>query len=172
MPGTYGVRVTVPGVAAPLTGRLVVEADPLPKFSATDRAARQALLMWIHEWSKTLGDARTAARALVAQHDSLKTDVGPQADSLNARIARVSADVDRALAAVSGQRAPIEGWSGLPGVDQRKSLEYAREDAQKAVAALNRLITTEIPAAYRAVRKEWVRKVKSVIVPVAVPGAR
>ena len=37
------------------------------------------------------------------------------------------------------QRAPIEGWSGLPTADQQRALGYAIEDAQKAVAALNKL---------------------------------
>jgi hypothetical protein len=147
MPGTYSVRVAIPGAAKPLSGGVAVEADPLPKFSAPDRAARQALLMRIYVWTKTLGEARASARALVGQRDSIAADFSAggaadgraKADSLNARIAAVSADVDRAFTAMNGQRAPIEAWSGLPSVDQRKSLGYAMEDAEKAVAALNTL---------------------------------
>ena len=67
MPGTYGVRVTVPGTAAVLSGRVVVEADPLPKFRTSDRVMRQALLMRVYDWTKALGLARAAARALTAQ---------------------------------------------------------------------------------------------------------
>ena len=74
-----------------------------------------------------------------------------------------SADFDRAFTAVNGTRAPIESWSGLPSVDQRKALSYAIEDAQKATAALNRLIMTEIPAAYSASKKTWGRKVPPVV---------
>jgi len=166
--------VTVPGIEKPLAGNVLVEADPLPKFAAADRAARQTTLMRIYSWTKTLGEARIAARALVAQRDSIVADLvagNPsegrvRADSLNARVARLVTDVDRALTAVNGQRAPIEGWSGLPTSDQLSALGYAVEDAKKAVSELNALVGTEIPAAYqRVAKKEWARKVKAVTMP-------
>jgi hypothetical protein len=114
----------------------------------------------------------------VAQRDSIAADFTAggaadgraRADSLNARIAALSADIDRAFNAVNGQRAPIESWSGLPSVDQRKSLGYGIEDAEKAVAALNTLVSTELPAAYqRIAKKEWPRKVKAVQPPARTP---
>jgi photosystem II stability/assembly factor-like uncharacterized protein len=167
LPGTYSVRVTVPGVAKPLTGNVTVDADPLPKFSALDRSARQTILMRVYEWTKTLGEARVAVRSLVGQRDSIAADFGAgRADSLNARIARLAADIDRALTAVNGQRAPIEGWSGMPTADQQRALGFAVDDARKAVTELNKLIATDIPAAYRATaNKEWGRKVRAVVVP-------
>lgn len=167
LPGTYAVRVTVPGTVAPLSGRVVVEADPLPRFSASDRAARQALLMRVYDWTKSLGLARAAARALTAQRDSIATDIGAgaMADSLRARITRVSTDVDRAFTAVNGVRGPIEGWSGTPSVDQRKALDYAIDDARASTTLLNRLIATDIPSAYKAVNKSWGRAVARVVVP-------
>jgi len=51
-------------------------------------------------------------------------------------------------------------------VDQRKSLDYALEDARKATTDLNRLVTTVIPAAYTAAKKVWEHKVNRVTVPV------
>jgi hypothetical protein len=165
MPGRYTVRVTPPGVA-PMTASVAVAADPLPKFTPAERAARQAMLMRVYDWTKALGDARIAARALVSQRDSIKANVGGSAgDSLAARIARSAASVDRAFNAVNGQRGPIEGWSGMPSVDQQKSLAYAMEDATKATAELNRLITAEIPAAYRAAGKTWSRAPRTVTAP-------
>jgi hypothetical protein len=154
-------------VAKPLTGRVTVDADPLPKFSAADRSARQLILMRIYESTKTLGDARVAVRSLVGQRDSIAADFGAgRADTLNTRIARLAADIDRALTAINGQRAPIEGWSGLPTADQQRALGFAVDDARKAVTELNKLIATDIPAAYRAVaNKDWGRKVRAVAVP-------
>ena len=68
---------------------------------------------------------RPAARALVAQRDSIAIDLATpgggasaRADSLNGRIGRLAGDIDRAFNAVNAQRAPIEGWSGLPTLDQ------------------------------------------------------
>jgi photosystem II stability/assembly factor-like uncharacterized protein len=177
MPGSYSVRVSVAGVAQPLAGTAVVEADPLPRFSAADRAARQTILMRIYEWTHALGEARLAERALMAQRDSIKADLaaggadaGSRADSLAARITRLSGDIDRVFTAVNGERSPIEGWSGPPSVDQQKSLGYAIEDAQKALAELDRLAATDIPAAYKAAKKPWGRAVKPVPAPTMRPG--
>src|SRR5438105_2228910 len=58
--------------------------------------------------------------------------------------------------------ATVEGWSGMPTLDQRAALDFAIEDARKAVAELNRIVTTDIPAAYKTAKKEWARKVKPV----------
>jgi hypothetical protein len=102
----------------------------------------------------------------VAQRDSIIADVGAaRADSLNARIARASTEMDRVFTAVNGQRGPIENWSGLPTADQLKALGYAIEDGQKAIAELNKLVSSEIPAAYKAANKDWSRKVKPVTPP-------
>jgi hypothetical protein len=73
---------------------------------------------------------------------------------------RVDVAIDRAFTAVNAQRHPIEAFSGLPTVDQRTSLDFAMSDAQAALAELDTLVRTDIPAAYRAVaRKEWPRRV-------------
>ena len=146
-PGRTRCASRFPASRSRSPGSVVVEADPLPEVQRADRAARQAILMRIYAWTKTLGEARLAARALVAQRDSIVADfsAGGAADARTRggfaqRAHRaLAADVDRAFNAVNGQRAPIEGWSGLPSVDQRKSLGYAMEDAEKAVAALNKL---------------------------------
>jgi photosystem II stability/assembly factor-like uncharacterized protein len=163
LPGRYSVRVAVPGVAAPLAGTIVVDADPLPAFSAADRAARQAVLMRVYEWTKTLGDARGRARALMAQRETIPAEVnaGARGDSMAVRITRLATEVDRAFNAVNGLRGPIEGWSGAPTVDQRAALENAIADGKKAIAELDRLVDTEIPALYRAAGKSWTRKPRS-----------
>jgi len=148
----------------PLIDSVVVEADPLPQFTAADRRERQALLMKIYDWTRTLGQAHAAVAQLKAQRDAFEADLGAAADSMNARVARLSTEVDRAFSGVDGQRSPIEEWSGLPSVDQRKALDYALEDADKAVTELNRLITSDIPAAYQAAGKSWASAVKAVAV--------
>lgn len=166
MPGTYTVRVSVPGVSNALAGKVVVDADPLPRFSALDRASRQATLMRIYEWTKTLAAARAAARSLSLQRDSIKTEVGGAAgDSLAARITRLATNIDRAYASVSGSRGAVEGWSGLPTVDQQKALGYAIDDGKKAMAELNKLVSTDIPSGFKASGKSWNHKVSPVTIP-------
>lgn len=165
MPGRYDVRVAVPGAASPLAGTVVVDADPLPKFSPADRAARQAVLMRMYEWTRTLGAARSIARSLGARRDSLKADAPADADSLNARIARDAAGVDRAFSAMNAQRGPIEGWSGVPTIDQRKAVDAAVEEARTSVTDLNKLISADIPAAYQRTGKTWPGSVRTVVMP-------
>jgi len=142
-----------------------------------DRTTRQAVLISIYEWTKALGEARLAARALVSQRDSIKADLvargkpdaAAQSDSLNARIARASTSIDRAFTAVNNQRGPIEGWSGVPTADQRKALGYAIEDSRKAIADLNKLVMADIPSAYAG---SWPRKVNPVKTPISAGGIK
>ena len=111
---------------------------------------------------------------MIAQRDSIKADFhsDARADSLNARVTRLGTEIDRAFNAVNGARGPIEAWSGMPSVDQRRSLDYGIEDARKALADLNRLVNTEIPSAYQQVaKKPWSRKVNPVSAPSAAPHA-
>jgi hypothetical protein len=81
----------------------------------------------------------------------------------------VAAGIDRAFIAVNNQRAPIEGWSGVPTVDQRKALGYAIEDSRKAIADLNKLVTADIPSAYAG---SWPRKVNPVKTPISAGGIK
>lgn len=165
VPGSYYVRVAIPGVRTPLTGTAVVEADPLPRVAAADRAARQAILMNIYAWTKALGAARTTARALAGQRDAIGGDLGAVAEALNTRAGQAAQDIDRAFTAVNAQHSPIEAWSGLPSADQRAALGFAMEDARKALADLNRLVGTDIPAAYTAARKTWRSRLRPVAAP-------
>jgi hypothetical protein len=161
----------VPGVASALSGDLTVEGDPLTSFSDTDRRARQTLLMSVYGLQKALGVGRASGRALASQADDIRkdfsaggaSDASTRADSLVATIARSAAEMDRAYAAAAGLRGPIEGYSGLPTADQRRGVDWAFEDAAKAVAEFNRLVQNEIPAAYaQFAKREWPKKVQPV----------
>jgi hypothetical protein len=166
LPGKYKVAVKVPGVAAELRGEMIVEGDPLTNFSDADRRARQALVMNVYALQKTLAAAHTAARALGAQSADLKKDFaggGAKADSVVARVGRVQADVDRSIAATGGSVRPIEAWSGMPTLDQRRQIDYAMEDANKAVAELNSTIG-EVSAMYASTaKKAWPKPVQPVV---------
>jgi phage shock protein A len=145
---------------------MIVEGDPLTNFSDADRRARQALVMNVYALQKTLAAAHTAARALGAQSADLKKDFaggGAKADSVVARVGRVQADVDRSIAATGGSVRPIEAWSGMPTLDQRRQIDYAMEDANKAVAELNSTIG-EVSAMYASTaKKAWPKPVQPVV---------
>jgi len=165
MPGRYTVSVKVPGVSSTLAGPVTVAADPLPRMSAGDRATRQAAVMRIYDWSRALGEARAGARAVTAQRDGLRSDLAARGDSLAAKATEVTSTIDRAFGALNGLRGPIEGWSGPPTQEQQRVLSGAVADAGAALAAFNRLVSTEIPAAYSAAGKSWSRRVQAVARP-------
>jgi len=166
LPGKYKVLVKVPGVTSDLRGEMIVEGDPLTNFSDADRRARQALVMSVYSVQKSLAGAHVAARALGAQAADLKRDLaggGAKADSLIARVSRLQADVDRSLGATNGAVRPVEAWSGAATLDQRRQIDFALEDAMKAIADLNRVIQVEIPAMYSSVaKKPWPKPVQAV----------
>jgi hypothetical protein len=166
LPGRYRVLLKVPGVTSELRGEMTVEGDPLTNFSDADRRARQALVMSVYSVQKSLASAHAAARALGAQAADLKRDLaggGAKADSLVAHVGRLQADIDRSLAATNGATRPVEAWSGMPTLDQRRQIDFAVEDAMKAIADLNRVIQAEIPAMYSSVaKKPWPKPVQSV----------
>jgi photosystem II stability/assembly factor-like uncharacterized protein len=166
LPGRYKVLVKVPGVANELRGEMVVEGDPLANFSDAERRARQALVMGVYGVQKSLAAAHVAARALSAQSADLKRDFtggGAKADSLIAHVGRLQADIDRSIAATGAVTRPIEAWSGAATIDQRRQIDNAVEDANKAIADLNRVIQTEIPGMYASVaKKAWPKPVAAV----------
>ena len=164
LPGKYKVAVSVPGVSGALHGEMIVEGDPLANFSDADRRARQAIVMSVYATQKTLVAAHTAARELGAQSAELKSDLaagGTKTDSLIARIARLQTTIDGSLAATSGAVRPVEAWSGMPTSDQRRQIDYAVEDGNKAIAELNRTIG-EIAGMYASAHKSWAKMVKTV----------
>ena len=98
MPGTYSVRVDHSGRGERRSSGTRRSSKPIRCRSSARPIARRVrrLLMRIYEWTKTFGEARAAARSLVAQRDSIAADFSAggaadgraKADSLNARIAR------------------------------------------------------------------------------------
>ena len=164
LPGHYKVAVKVPGVATELRGEMVVEGDPLTNFTDADRRARQAVVMNLYAMQKTLVAAHTAARELAAQSAELRSDLAAGAaktDSLVAHVERLQPAIDAALVSTTAAMRPVEAWSGLPTVDQRRQIDYAAEDGNKAVAELNRTIG-EISGMYAATHKPWRKAVKVV----------
>jgi hypothetical protein len=126
LPGTYGVTVKLPGAAPNLRGQMVVEGDPIVQFAESTRRARQASLLVLYDVARSLGQARTAARAVT--------------DTVGQQASRLRTDIDRQIGAVSGLARAIESYSGLPTIDQNTQVEAAFQEATRTVAELNRVI--------------------------------
>jgi len=142
LPGLYTVTVSVEGRS--LKGELRVEGDPRVTFPDADRRTRQTALLNLYALQKSLSAARVAGATAAGQLDapgggglaSSRADAG-------SRLTRVQADLVAQFNAVSSLSRAIEGYSGLPTADQRRQLDWAFDDAVRAVETLNRVLQTD-----------------------------
>ncbi len=88
--------------------------------------------------------ARVAGATAVGQLDTPggRGITSSRADA-SSRLTRVQADLLAQFNAVTNLSRAIEGYSGLPTADQRKQVDWAFEDAAKAIDALNRILQTD-----------------------------
>jgi photosystem II stability/assembly factor-like uncharacterized protein len=177
-PGKYHVAIKVPGVGQPLTGDLTVDADPADILTPLDRKARNDAIMNLYSLQKTLVVARTTARSLVGQADSIKKDFsfgGPadasaHGDTLATHLTALQNEVNRVLTFTGGLMRPMESFSSAPTADQRRQIAWAFDDATKAITELNRAIQVEVPALYAKYTKmTWGRKLQPVPLPTRKP---
>ncbi len=142
LPGVYGVTVNAAGHL--LKGELRVDGDLRINFSDADRRIRQTALLNLYALQKSLAAARAAGATAAGQLDT----PGPggvtssRADAAS-RLTRVQADLVAQFNAVNSLSRAIEGYSGLPTADQRRQLDWAFEDAARAIAAMNALLQTD-----------------------------
>jgi hypothetical protein len=135
LPGLYTVTVNIGAGARILKGELKVEGDPRVNFSDADRRARQSTLLALYELQKSLAIARaTSAAARVA------------ADT---RLAHLQSEIAAELNTATVLSRAIEGYSGLPTGDQRRQIDWLRDDAATTVEALNQVLRTELPVPAR-----------------------
>jgi photosystem II stability/assembly factor-like uncharacterized protein len=142
LPGVYGVTLHAAGRS--FKGELRIEGDPRVTFSDADRRARQTALLNLYALQKALSAARVAGATAAGQLDTPggRGLVSSRADAVS-RLAQVQADLVTLFNAVSNLSRAIEGYSGLPTSDQRRQLDWAFDDAARAVDALNRVLQTD-----------------------------
>jgi photosystem II stability/assembly factor-like uncharacterized protein len=155
LPGRYGISVSIAGIGAPLRGTILVEADPIEKFSAVDRAGRHTAAMRLYDLQRSLGAARIATRTLAAHGDSMKAELAgggsgaaSALDSVSVRVAQTRAEVDRLIGIAGTLMRSLESFNTTPTADQRQQTAWAFEDATRAINTLNRVSQTDIPRLY------------------------
>jgi photosystem II stability/assembly factor-like uncharacterized protein len=142
LPGIYTVTVTAGGRL--LKGELHVEGDPRVVFPDADRRIRQTALLNLYALQKSLSAARVAGATAAGQLDTPggRGLYSSRADAAS-RLTRVQADLVAQFNAVTSLSRAIEGYSGLPTADQRKQIDWAFEDAGRAIEAMNRVLQTD-----------------------------
>ena len=140
LPGVYTVTVNVAGRS--LKGDVHVEGDPRVTFPDADRRTRQTALLNLYALQKSLAAARAAGATAAGQPDTPGRSPATRAD-ISSQLTQVQAALVAQFNAVNNLSRAIEGYSGLPTADQRRQLDWAFEDAAKAVDALNRVLQTD-----------------------------
>jgi hypothetical protein len=164
LPGTYTARVTVGGQTAEAGFDLV--AEPRRPMTVADRAARQDILLSLHELAAPLYEAGQAVQRLTGQMDDAKElleafEGAPE--SLTTEAAAIRAELE----AIGTGLAEVRGWAGvagdiqasstLPTADQRWQVDSAWRALPPLMDRLNALITTRVPAFNEALDAEGVR---------------
>jgi hypothetical protein len=142
LPGVYRVMLSAAGRS--LSGEIHIEGDPRITFSDADRRTRQTALLNLYALQKSLAAARVAGATAAGQLDtpggrginSSRADTG-------SRLTRVQADLVSQSTTVNNLSRAIEGYSGLPTADQRRQLDWAFDDAARAIEAMNKVLQTD-----------------------------
>jgi photosystem II stability/assembly factor-like uncharacterized protein len=142
LPGLYTVTVSASGRS--LKGELHIDGDPRVSFADADRRIRQTALLNLYALQKSLSAARAAGATAAGQLDTPggKGITSTRSDAAS-RLTQVQADLVAQFNAVTGLSRAIEGYSGVPTTDQRRQIDWAFEDAQRAIETMNRVLQTD-----------------------------
>ena len=143
LPGVYTVTVNAAGRS--LKGELRVEGDPRVTFSdadrrdAADRAAESVRAAEVARGgARGRGDRGGTARRRPAAGASCRAAPTPPAGSRGCRPIW-----SRSSTPSPACRARSRATPGLPTADQRRQLDWAFDDATRAIDALNRVLQTD-----------------------------
>jgi hypothetical protein len=137
-PGKYKVTLSAEGIA-PVKTELIVQPDARSRVSEPERKAHETALASAWSLQQQLVAVRQTAQSLARQ-------AGP-ASRLSGELTRIVMQFGNAAGEASRVQAAIDSYEGAPTAAQLRELDWAWEDALEAVAALNKLIREEIPAA-------------------------
>ncbi|HEV3142142.1 MAG TPA: sialidase family protein, partial [Vicinamibacterales bacterium] len=134
--GTYVVTVQLPS-GRTLKAPLVVADDPRIRRSDGDRRSRQTALLKLYELEKAIGRARSAVRS--AAGSSGRTPNAPAPAKLDQLLGSLTGELNQA----SALSRSIDGYSGPPTTDQRRSIDTLSDDVARTVAELGRALRTD-----------------------------
>jgi photosystem II stability/assembly factor-like uncharacterized protein len=137
LPGVY--TVTLNAANRQLKAELRVEGDPRVAFPEGDRRTRQTALVNLYELQKSLVAARSTMSAASNQRD------------VSSGLLPLQVEIASELNTAGTLSRAIEGYSGLPTADQRRQLDWIFEDASKTIAAMNRVLQSDLRTPSRPV---------------------
>ncbi len=145
-PGNYTATLTLPD-ATPLETAVTVLPDPHFPVTPADRAKRNTAIMNAYTLQQQMVPARDALQAVVTYLRSAPAATREATDHLTAELAAVERQIGGAITSAARLQTVMDAFAGVPTAAQLRDLEFAWEDGTAAVAALNRVITHDLPAA-------------------------
>jgi photosystem II stability/assembly factor-like uncharacterized protein len=164
MPGSYTVRLQVAG--ATFSQEIEVRGDPRIQISDADRQARQAALMSLHDLNKSIRSANQAVarisgqvsdiQALLEASENAPDELKEEAEQLSDSIGELRQELNQASrdARVANS---IDGSTTRPTADQEWQIDRAWEQVPGLVQQINEMVTTRLPALYRACDEHGIR---------------
>jgi hypothetical protein len=154
----------VPGAA--LDAAVTVLADPHFSITPAERAKRTAAIMAAYSLQQQMIPAREGLQSVAAALRSGPGFPRETTERMEARAAAVERQINASVAAAGRVQSAMDAFSGVPTAAQLRDLDFAWEDAATAVAALNRLMSQELPAAYAEVGTAKMPAIRPVPTPV------
>src|SRR5438067_2503798 len=145
LPGVY--TITVGAQPKGFKGELKVDADPRVVFPDGDRRVRQTALLGLYDLVKSLAAGRAAVASALARADAATRNGREDAADAERRLRALQTDLASQVNAAATLSRSIEGYSGLPTADQRRQIEWAFDDAQETIGALNRALHADLGGA-------------------------
>ena len=166
-PGRYTAALVAQGSDA-LETAVTVMPDPHFPLTPADRTHRNTAIMTAYALEQQMVPARDAAQLVASRIAALRPAAGAPRetfDRLSAGVASVERQLNATVSADARLLAAMDSFSGVPTAAQLRDLDFLWEDASTAVAALNRLIAKDLPAAYAAAGAELPAVIKTVPMP-------
>jgi photosystem II stability/assembly factor-like uncharacterized protein len=164
LPGNYSVRFHVSG--ADFSQEIEVRGDPRSQISDADREARQAALLSLYELNKSIREANQTVARLNGRLSDLQALLGASEaapDELQEEVKQLSDDLSelrRELNQASRDARvanAIDGSTTRPTADQEWQIERAWEQVPGLVEQINEIVTSRLPAVYRACDEHGIR---------------
>jgi len=149
LPGKYTARLTVGG-EQPIETAVTVLPDPHFSITAAERTKRNTAIMAAYTLQQQMAPARDTFQTVMMAMRTVQGPAREALDRLTGTLATIERQINASMTLAGRVQSAMDGFAGPPTAAQLRDLDYCWEDATAAVAALNRLVAQDLPAAYAA----------------------
>ena len=148
-PGKYTASLLREG-GPPLQTAITVLPDPHFAITAAERTRRNTAVMTAYGLQRQMTAARDVAQNAVTASGALRQSNPAAAQGLSLAANAVERQIATVLNSAARVQNEMDGFAGPPTAAQLRELDWAWEDGEAAIVALNKLVAKDVPAAYAA----------------------